>query len=364
MAISRRSPPTLIAFACAVLVGQTAVSQTTSRRLAVLDFNQIESKSQSELLRQLREHSRNLVSNNVGPHPATPPIPSARPEDAEPGKAMPPPPRPAPKPVRGCAANQVSIPSGTFSMGDDELDAGPVHQVTLSSYCMDKTEVTVAAFLACVQAGGCGAPSTTVEWKDYATEDKTKWSQFCTLGKIGLDQHPINCVDWNQAAAYCQWTGGRLPTEAEWEYAARGNDSRNYPWGNEEPSATRLNACGSECVSMGRQRLDETWKSMYASDDGWPVTAAVGSYGKGASPFGVLDMAGNVWEWTADRFAVYGEEPVANSQRSKADAPRIIRGGGWNDDDPARVRAAMRIGLAPGVRIFDLGFRCARGAKM
>ena len=460
MAIFPRSLPTLIALAYAVLVGQPAVSQTASRRLAVLGFkgkiagdaldtiadavrsgaveglagsgvqvmtrdnmlvllkamgkkectegdcevetarniradfavsgsvvqidsafvvtlklhetkggsllvtDQIEGKSQGDLLRQLGEHGRNLVTKNLGSRPAPPPNPSARPEDAEARKTVPPPPRPATQPVRGCAANQVSICGGTFSMGDDELDAGPVHQVTLAAYCMDKTEVTIAAFLACVQAGGCGAPSTTVEWKDYAPEDKTKWSQFCTWGKIGLDQHPINCVDWNQATGYCQWTGGRLPTEAEWEYAARGSDSRNYPWGNEEPNATRLNACGSECVSMGRQRLDESWKSMYAGNDSWPVTAPVGSYGKGASAFGVLDMAGNVWEWTADRFAAYGEEPVTNPQRSKPEAARVIRGGGWNDDDPARVRAAMRIGLTPGVRIFDLGFRCARAAKM
>ncbi|MGA7741939.1 MAG: formylglycine-generating enzyme family protein [Polyangia bacterium] len=330
----------------------------------LLATDQIESKSPSDLLRQLHEHSRNLVANNVGRRPAAPPVPSAQPQSLEPGTAKPSPPHPAPQPVRGCAANQVSIPGGTFSMGDGDLDAGPVHQVSLSAYCIDKTEVTVAAFLACVQAGGCRAPTATVEWRDYTPEDKTKWSQFCTWGKMGLDQHPINCVDWNQATTYCQWTGGRLPTEAEWEYAARGNDSRNYPWGNEEPDATRLNACGAECAWMGRERLDEAWEAMYAGDDGWLVTALVGSYPKGASPFGVLDMAGNVWEWTADTFADYGEKLVTNSQRSKSDAaPRAIRGGGWNDNDPARVRTAMRIGLAPDIRIFDLGFRCARGTK-
>jgi formylglycine-generating enzyme required for sulfatase activity len=355
--------PTAVALACAVLVSQTARSETASRRLAVFT-DQIESKSRSELVRQRREHERSLVANNVGPSPAVPPVTSARTQGLEPGTAVPPAPRPTPQLVRGCPPNQVFIPGGTFSMGDAELDAGPVHEVTLPGYCIDKTEVTVADFLACVQAGGCRLPSATVEWKGYAPEDKMKWSQFCTWGKIGLGRHPINCVDWNQATVYCQWTGGRLPTEAEWEYAARGNDRRNYPWGNEEPNATRLNACGDECASMATERLHEAWNYMYPGNDGWPVTAPVGSYGQGASPFGVLDMAGNVWEWTADSFAAYGEELVANPRKSKPDAPRVIRGGGWNDDDPARVRAAMRIRLAPGVRIFDLGFRCACGAKM
>ena len=332
---------------------------------SLLTTDQIEATSQSDLQHQLREHGRSLVANNLGPHPAALQVPSAYLQDPEPETAGPPPPRPTPQPARGCAANQVSIPGGTFAMGDGELNAGPVHQVTLAAYCMDKTEVTVGGFRACVQAGGCRAPSATVEWKDYTPEDKAKWSQFCTWGESGLDQHPINCVDWNQATEYCKWTGGRLPSEAEWEYAARGNDSRNYPWGNEEPDATRLNACGDECAWMGREHLDEAWEAMYPGDDGWLVTALVGSYPKGASPFGVLDMAGNVWEWTADTFADYSEQLATNPQRSRSDAPpRVIRGGGWNDKDPAKVRTAMRLGLAPGIRIFDLGFRCARGTRM
>jgi formylglycine-generating enzyme required for sulfatase activity len=249
-------------------------------------------------------------------------------------------------------------------MGDQEI-ARPVHKVTLSTFCIDKTEVTVAAFRACVQAGDCPLPSATVEWQDIKPEDKAKWSQFCTWGRSGLDQHPINCVDWKQATAYCEWMGGRLPTEAEWEYAARGNDGRKYPWGNEAPDAKRLNACGSECISMGKKRLDATWTPMYTGDDGWPVTAPVGSYPKGASPFGVLDMAGNVWEWTADSLADYSDEAVTNPQRARPDAsPRVNRGGGWGDSVPAWVRAAFRVGNDPADRSDYLGFRCARGAKM
>jgi formylglycine-generating enzyme required for sulfatase activity len=116
---------------------------------------------------------------------------------------------------------------------------------------------------------------------------------------------------------------------------------------------------------MAKQRLDATLKPMYTGDDGWPATAPVGSYPKGASPFGVLDMAGNVFEWTADSFADYSDEAVTNPQRSRPDAsPRVIRGVGWGDSVPARVRAACRDWSDPGFRNCLLGFRCARGAKM
>jgi sulfatase modifying factor 1 len=336
---------------------------------SLLATDQIDAKKQLEVLHQLREHGRAIVANNIGPRPAPPPValppaPEPPPAATSAAAARVPPPRPASQPARGCAANQVPIPGGTFWMGDQEL-AKPVHKVTLSPFCIDKTEVTVAAFGACVQAGDCQPPSATVDWKDIKPEIKTKWSQFCTWAKTGLDQHPINCVDWKQATAYCEWTGGRLPTEAEWEYAARGNDGRQYPWGNEPPDAKRLNACGSECASMGKQRFDATWTTMYTGDDGWPATAPVGSYPKGASPFGVLDMAGNVWEWTADSFADYSDEAVTNPQRSRPDAsPHVFRGGCWDNSVSAWVRAAIRGRIDPASRIYSQGFRCARGAKM
>ena len=274
-------------------------------------------------------------------------------------------PHPAPQPVLNYPENQVSIPGGTFWMGDQDLDkAKPVHKVTLSPYCMDKTEVTVAAYRVCVQAGACPPASATVDWKGIKPEDKTKWNQFCTWGRRGYEKHPINCVDWTQATTYCEWLGGRLPTEAEWEYAARGNDGRNYPWGNQPPDATRLNACGSKCASMAQQRLDASWTPMYAGNDGWPATAPVGRYPKGASPFGILDMAGNVWEWTADTFADYGSEPATSPQPTRRDdSPRVIRGGAWISELAAEVRTTDRFGFVPGNRVNSLGFRCASGAK-
>lgn len=281
------------------------------------------------------------------------------------GLAIAPPVSRVPKVDSDCPESQVPVPGGMFWMGDQDLDKSkPVHKVTLSPYCIDRTEVTVAAYRLCVEAGACPPASATVDWKGMKPEDKTKWSQFCTWGKRGHDKHPINCVDWTQAKTYCEWLGGRLPSEAEWEYAARGNDSRNYPWGNQLPDATRLNACGSECASMAQQRLDVSWTPMYAGDDGWPATAPVGRYPKGASPFGVLDMAGNVWEWTADGFADYSSEPATNPEISRHDeSPRVTRGGAWLSEVAARVRASDRLGLAPGCRINSLGFRCARGSN-
>jgi sulfatase modifying factor 1 len=290
----------------------------------LLATDRIEAKSQLEVSRQLRQHGRTLASNNIGPRPAQPPVASTSP-------LLPQPPAPASQPVRGCATNQIAIPGGTFWMGSEDGDSNekPVHKVTLSPYCIDKTEVTVAAYRECVRAGECRPAST---------------SKFCTWGEAGHEQHPLNCVDWNQAKAYCEWMGGRLPTEAQWEFAARGNDGRKYPWGNENPSPSRLNMGGKQ--------------------DGWEATAPVGSYPLGASPFGVLDMAGNVWEWTADRYESYSAAPQKAPQGTQLSASlRVNRGGGWISTAPSRVRVAVRLWNDPSDRLNDLGFRCARGAQ-
>jgi formylglycine-generating enzyme required for sulfatase activity len=239
-------------------------------------------------------------------------------------------------------------------MGDPDY-AKPVHKVTLSPFCIDRTEVTVAGYRACVQDGGCPPPSATVDWKDIKPEEKAKWGQYCTWGKRKLDEHPINCVDWNQATTYCEWAGGRLPTEAEWEYAARGRDGRIFPWGNQRPDASKLNACGGECGPA----------HMYPGDDGWPATAPAGSFLEGASAFGVLDMAGNVWEWTADSFAEYSDQPVTNPQHLQRDeSPRVFRGGSWTNVEPAWVRAGYRNKRDPGSRSLIIGFRCVRAVKL
>jgi serine/threonine-protein kinase len=154
----------------------------------------------------------------------------------------------------------------------------------------------------------------------------------------GKENHPINCVDWNQATAYCEAQGGRLPTEAEWEFAARGTEGRKYPWGNSEPDAES--------------------KALFGKTD--RGTAPVESYGGGVSPFGLLNMAGNVWEWVEDMYAPY-PGGTQNNWKGEAGQQRVFRGGGWYGDADG-MRAANRSKLSPAVRVNGLGFRCARGA--
>ncbi|MBN1610781.1 MAG: formylglycine-generating enzyme family protein [Polyangiaceae bacterium] len=248
----------------------------------------------------------------------------------------------------------VRIPAGTFQMGTDSglADERPAHPVTLPSFEMDVTEVTVAQYRACVAANAC-QPAATVKQEGFSSAVEKALSRFCNASRNGREQHPLNCVDWSQASTYCKWAGKRLPTEEEWEYAARGTDGRTYPWGNEAPGPERLNACGVQCQEMATSQ-GWKWPSMYAGDDGFADTAPVGSFPKGRSPFGVLDMAGNVWEWT------HTEHCNSYAKDTKCTDHRSIRGGSWSDGNRGYVRAAYRNGRLPAERSIYVGFRCVR----
>ena len=207
----------------------------------------------------------------------------------------------------------VLVPGGPFFMGcndavdtECEDDERPGRMVEVSTFQIDQFEVTVAAYATCVDAGGCRLPGT---------------SSGCNWEVADRLSHPINCVDWGQAGEYCGWAGKQLPTEAQWEKAARGTDGRVYPWGNSF-DATRANVNGTV--------------------DGFAETAPVGRFATGHSPYYAFDMAGNVWEWTS-----YCDPSVC-----------YFRGGSWVDG-PRFARASMRNRLAPGNRFNDLGFRCA-----
>jgi formylglycine-generating enzyme required for sulfatase activity len=267
-------------------------------------------------------------------------------------------------PGASCPAGMVAVPAGKFRMGspDGVGDASerPLHEVTLPAYCIDRTEVTVKDYATCVAAGRCSPAALTVNRSGYTPDKVARYSGLCN--RADRADHPINCVDWSQAAAYCTWAGKRLPTEAEWEYAARGTDGRTYAWGNAAPTAGRLNACGPECVAMLRRDLDLPFTTKLAAVDRWETTAPVGSFAEGASPFGALDMTGNVWEWTADWYGPYTAAPAAGPRGPRAGSYRVLRGGSWINVDGPSVRAARREGTGPAVRDNEIGFRCARGA--
>jgi serine/threonine protein kinase len=233
-----------------------------------------------------------------------------------------------------CSPAMALLPRGTYTMGERK-DA-----VSVQPFCIDVTEVTVSSYANCVAAGACAEPSP------HKTDDPNKYYRACNWKRPGAGLHPVNCVDWNQATAYCAWAGKRLPNEEEWEWAARSAEAgRTYPWGDGAPSPDRVNACGTECVKWAKENLGEEWSPTYPADDGWPTTAPVGSFPKGATEQGLEDMAGNVWEWTS----------------SSLDAnTRVARGGSWGFDVAIHMRAAVRGGRDPALRSKFGGFRCAR----
>jgi formylglycine-generating enzyme required for sulfatase activity len=248
------------------------------------------------------------------------------------GAAAQPTPPPAPPPEPTCPAGMVLIPGGHFFMGsDDDLPMEkPAHRVLLQPYCMDVFEVKTSDYKACSDRGDCKRAGTTNEWTKITAKDRASFDPLCNVSDLeAKGNHPINCVDWSMADNYCRVNDKRLPSEAEWEFAARGPDGRRYPWGDEAPNQELLNACGKECVAWGAaHHVDET--AMYEGDDGFPTTAPVGSFPKGASRYGVQDVVGNVWEWAADWYEPYAADEQSDPHGPPKGDGRVIRGGSWN----------------------------------
>jgi formylglycine-generating enzyme required for sulfatase activity len=230
------------------------------------------------------------------------------------------------------------IPTGTFMMGssDGSDDERPVHEVTVQSFEMDVTEVTVQDYQACVQAGGCTGADRGIPLDEP-----------CNFGRIGREKHPINCLDWHRATAYCQWAGKRLPTEEEWEYAARGSDGRRYPWGNEAP--TEPGCWSEEGTSFGHGMREST--------------CPVGMSGSDVSPFGLYDMGGNVAEWTSSRYLSYadGKYPCWSKDPKQCPTERMaVRGGAFYVAGVRQVRATIRGQHDSTFHHVFIGLRCAR----
>jgi formylglycine-generating enzyme required for sulfatase activity len=220
-------------------------------------------------------------------------------------------------------ALMVLIPAGTFTMGGgDEDDERPRHRVFVSAFHIDRDEVTRKSYQTCVAAGACAKPDGA-----------------------GDDDVPVTGVSWRDAAAYCAFVGKRLPTEAEWEKAARGSDGRIYPWGN-EPDCAQANFGNFE----GEGRCPQ--------NPGRPVK--VGSY-PGVSPWGVRDLAGNVWEWVADRYDAryYHRSPARDPKGPTQGDRRVVRGGACCSMF-GLPRAGNRLAFPEDYRDIDIGFRCAR----
>jgi eukaryotic-like serine/threonine-protein kinase len=302
-----------------------------------------------------------MEASTVAEPPAAAPAstPSAPPASARLGDAW-------TRPSDGAA--MIYVPGGAFEMGSDDAalerarrlcveystdpaaaratcshsafeDEHPTHRVALDGFWIDRAEVTNGRYGRCVAAGACTPPA-----------DSGSYTRKSYYGDRLYDDYPVIWVTQQQAADYCAWSGGRLPTEAEWEYAARGPQGLAYPWGDSF-DGTRLNYCDARCpAGPNDSRVD----------DGYEDTAPVGSFPAGASWCGALDLAGNVREWVADWYGRYPASPQANPEGPPSGESRIPRGGSWLDL-PDDVRSANRGANAPDYTRHKVGFRCAAG---
>jgi iron(II)-dependent oxidoreductase len=243
----------------------------------------------------------------------------------------------------------VRVPAGWFLMGSDKkADRNayppelPQHRVYLDAFDMDKYEVTAVQFLRFVLAAG---RPPLVDWR----YDGGNFQE-------SMANHPVMHVSWHDADAYCKWAGKRLPTEAEWEKAARGEDGRIYPWGNQPAGLTRSN--------FGRTGLSGPVRDRPERLLLYPPIISVDKYENAVSPYGVFQMSGNVAEWVADWYDAlyYKSAPERNPKGPEKGTQKAFRGGGWIDSTPS-VRVAQRNGTDPNTKMNWLGFRCARDVK-
>jgi formylglycine-generating enzyme required for sulfatase activity len=245
------------------------------------------------------------------------------------------------------------VSEGEFPMGSDiKSDESPVHTVYLKTYYIDKYEVTNTLYEICVKAGACKQPLS-----------KRSYTRTSYYGNSQYGNYPVVKVNWDMANKYCEWRGARLPTEAEWEKAARGTEDNLYPWRNSSDLGTLANTCDHNCPF--------DWKTD-SLDDGYGDTAPVGNYPAGASPYGVLDLAGNVWEWVSDWYHAnyYVNSPSSNPTGPSSGQEHVLRGGSWAETDAYQfgIRSSVRMTRSVYITVssasdYGIGFRCAKDSN-
>jgi formylglycine-generating enzyme required for sulfatase activity len=275
----------------------------------------------------------------------------------------------APKPT--CPEGMVYIAPGHFTMGTNNqapalAAANPAHDVEVTKgFCIDRAEVTVEAYNQCAGTTRCSQASSQAAW---ARDDRSEkaWeaslilhAKQCNAAAADRWSHPVNCVSWYQAKTYCEALGRRLPTEAEWEFTARGPSDRAFPWGDGAPKPQLLNACGKECRDWHETvgLSNEAGATLYEIADGFAATSPVGAFGLGATPEGVLDLAGNVFEWTLDGASEYS---TTATDASKPSGERhMIRGGAYNSGNIESIDPTFRFAMPDATLSPAIGFRCA-----
>lgn len=222
---------------------------------------------------------------------------------------------------RALSENMVQLPGAAFTMGsDDDPSQEPKHQASVKPFAMDATEVTVEAYARCVSAGGCTPAG--------------KQHDDCNAKRNAAPDEPINCVTFAQASAYCSWRGARLPTEEEWEYAARGKQGRIHPWGDGHPKD----------------------RACYLRKLRGQLTCSVASHPADRTPEGIFDLGGNLAEWTTSAYCYYDGSHCKPGYR-------VTRGGSWDMVNPSYVRSAFRDFVPDTAWGYNLGFRCVKDGQ-